>query len=615
MVKRPAIWFEITVSFDRFWSFVRRLFGRGPVCLCLVLSLTQSALAADIWCGHDDDESGAYGTACVGNDKDHDGYTTDGSAGHASDTDIDCDDTNWKIGTGAWVDAGGGTVKRCKSDGTYTVAKAVSALAASDIASTCATLKFIDDAGSTSSGCGAHGTPCDPRCLVDSGRACYVAPSTTNDCFWWLPGTYANNATATAGGKASLFYINNKDGSAAHPIINVADPTGTVLLDSPGTSSANESRTLQLDDSDYWKFYGFNVGNGYAGVGVYFNGGSNNGFYFGKIYSVTGCSSPCGNNVSGWTSNGGNNNVLRATLIQDTDADSMPDNNYARLVTAVVLFAGSGNQILFNSMTNTGSEHTIAIKNKHGQSSATLTVIGNHINKYTERGVVWNEGGATIERNYVAFTDPDTNDNACFDQNDTGGTPFWDSNSNVRRNTCVNGAMLRAFGAGPDTSGSFGNPLLTFKYNLARDTASSYAYDDVHHVNVRICRGCTDSQYNNIAGKMTLGSNCYYNTNAQALKFSFAGGSEGATGADYSGFAAWTGAGFDSGSFSESFTIGSDGSVGGSSNCAAFGAFGDASGSTTTTTVATTTTSNSTTSTTSVAPTANNAGAIAARLQ
>lgn len=602
-------WVGFTVSFDRAWTFLRHLLGLHTVALCLLIGASP-ALAADIFCGHDDDENASY-TACTGNDKDHDGYTTDGSAGHNGDTDIDCDDTNWRIGTDAWVDAGGGQVKRCKSDGTYTTSTTVSALVASDIASTCASLKFIDDAGSTSAGCGAHGTPCDPRCLVDSGRACYVAPSTSNDCFWWLPGTYSNNATANDGVAASLFFVNNVDGTSGHPFINVADPTGTVLLDSPGTNAGNISRPLQFNDSDYWRFYGFNVGNGFAGVGVYFNGGSNNGFYFGKVYSVSGTAA---NNVTGINFNGGSNNIVRASLFKDNyDTTALTNENN----TGIVLFSGTGNKVLFSSFTNTSAAPATAIKNKHGQSSATFTAVGNHISNFKYRGIGWNQGGATIERNYVAFADPDVNQAFCFDQHDFGGTPFWDSNNFVRRNICINGGLSTNWRPGAtDTTGSLGNPALEIKYNLARDAATAYSFENsANHSMVEICYRCSDAQKTALDGKWSSTSNCFYNTGAVAIKYSYAGDSTGASGAEYANFAAWVAAGFDSGSFSESFAVGSDGAVTGSTNCASFGAFGDAGATTTTSTSTTTATTTSTTSTTSISASATNVGGLAPRYQ
>lgn len=598
-------WVGFTVSFDRAWTFIRHLLGLHTLALCLLLGASP-ALAADIFCGHDDDENASY-TACTGNDKDHDGYTTDGTGSHAelvAITDIDCDDTNWKISTNAWVDAGGGTVKRCKSDGTYTTATAVSALVASDIASTCATLKFLDDAGATTAGCGAYGAPCDPRCLVDSGRACYVAPSVTNDCFWWLPGTYTASATATVGGSAAQFYINNKDGSAIHPIINVADPTALVLLDSQGTSNATQQRLIYLDDSDYWKFYGFTLGSGWAGYGVYFNGGSSNEFAFGKVYDVDGGGSGH-DNVSAIAVNGGSNNWVHQNLFKDNYERADP--TYQNSVAGVTLFSGANNRVDFNSILSSSTLTAFGLKYKHGQASAPTEIIGNHIKDFTLVGIGWDTGGAIIKRNYVKAT-TSNNQAYCFKQDDHGGTPFYDSESKVWRNDCVNMSTLESFPR--NSSGSLGNPYLSFKYNVSVDNSSAYSTSDspvyrfAYYADNTLCSSMT--------GKFSVSSNGWYNSEAVAFKGGFAAGSTCATGANYASWAAWTGAGYDSGSYNETMTINSDGSVTGS-NTSSFGVFGDSGATTTTSTSTTSTTTTSTTSTTSISAAANNVGGLAAR--
>lgn len=556
--------------------------------LCVLYGLPDSAVAADIWCGHDDDENGSY-TACTGNDKDHDGYTTDGAGSHAelvAITDIDCDDTLWQQSTNAWKDAGSGQVQRCKSDGTYTTAKDVSALTASDISSTCSSLKFLSATGATTAGCGAYGSPCDPRCLVDSGRACYVAPAAgSNDCFWWLPGTYTSVATAAPGGEAQMFYISNIDGTSAHPIINVADPTGTVLLDSPGTSSGTITKILRLDDSDYWKFYGFKAGNGFAGTAVWFNGGSDNEFAFGKVYSVNGVG---GNNASGISLGGGSRNWIHQNLLIDNFDQAAPTNEDNA---QIVAFPGTDVRISFNSIKNTSTKSFSCIKNKRSQANAPIEIIGNYCLDFWHVGIGWAGGGALIKRNYIKNT---TGDNYlwCFDQHNWGGTPYYDSESKVWRNICVNGAMINSKPF--ESPAALGNPYLTLKYNILVDSSTTTAYDNgTNHPTYTFAYYTDQAGLDLMAGKFSTTSNGLYLSGGAGFKGAYGGGS--GFGTAYSSFASWQAAGFDSGSFNEAITINSDGTIT-SSNSSTFGVFGD-SGVTTTTASTTTTTAGSSTTT------------------
>ena len=558
----------------------------------------HNVLAADIFCGHDDDESGAYDTACytAAKDKDHDGFTTDGTAGHSGSTDIDCDDTNWKIGTDAWVDAGSGNVKRCKADGTYTTPVAVASLVASDISSTSTTLKFISSSGVSTGGCGAFGNPCDYRCLVDSGRACYVAPSTTNDAFWFLSGTYSAVATTTVSGEAEMMYLNGTDGSAAHPVRLIADPRAPVIFDTTGTSGSLV-RLWRFDDVDYLYTYGFDIGHGYGQTGVTYNTGSNNKFLYGRIQDVDGNSS---NNVSGITLNGGNNNEIRATLFKDIyDRAAATNENNA----PVVIFSGTGNKTDFNSFINSSTKTYIALKHKHGQASSTGEFIGNYISNFITAGIGWNTTG-TVTHNYVKHTNADETF-VCFDQHDWGGTPYYDGKSIVAYNECVNGGFILS---NPfDSVGAVASTYLEAYGNAVIDAATAYSFEDgVHHAVTRVGFYGDDTQCNDIstggpAGgpKFNFHDNILYNSNSVALKFTrFGSTSPGgpSCGADYSSLSGWKSVGsrYDSGTAENNPACNADGSC----SISTVGIFGDLSGTTTTTSVTTTTSSTTTTAST-----------------
>lgn len=572
----------------------RNTFVTLAYALLLGLS-THSALAADITCGHDDDESGAYGTACytTAKDKDHDGYTTDGSAGQNGSTDVDCDDTNWKIGTDAWVDAGGGTVKRCKSDGTYTTAVAVSALVASDISSTSTTLVFLQDGGSTSGGCGAYAAPCDHRCLVDSGRACYVAPSTTNDAFWFLPGTYNDVATAAPDSQAVMFYLNNKDGSALDPIRFIADPRAAVIFDTPGTSGS-PVRAWRFDDSDYIYAYGFDLGHGYSTTGVTYNSGSNNKFLYGRIEDVDGNAGT--DNLSGITFNGGSNNEVRATLFKNNYGRAAPTNENS--VTGVVVFSGTGNTVLFSSVVNTSQEAYGLIKFKHGAALSPGYAIGNHLSNFYRVGIAFDTGGFVGKNNYIKGKASNSYA-VCFDQHNWGGTPYYDQESVISYNTCIDGALM--YSKPEDSASALASPYyLTVEYNAAIDSATQYNYEDSgspFHEPYSFAHYADATMYAAMLGKFRVRNNCIYNSSTGGFKGTFAGNLDASR--KYGTWAAWTAAGYDAGSSNSTCNCGTDGYCTGASTTGMFGDGGGGGTTTTTTTTVTTTTSSTSTSSTS----------------
>lgn len=570
----------------------------------LLLSIgALPALAADIACGHDDDESGAYDTACrtSAKDKDHDGFTTDGSLGQNSSTDVDCDDTNWKIGTDAWVDAGGGTVKRCKSDGTYTTAVAVSALVASDISSTSTTLKFISASGVSTAGCGAYANPCDYRCLVDSGRACYVAPSTTNDAFWFLPGTYTAVATAAPGSEAQMLYLDNKDGSAAHPIRLIADPSGAVVFDTPGTSGS-PNRVWRFDDSDYIYTYGFDIGHGYGYTGITYNGGSNNKFLYGRIEDVDGNAGP--SNVSGITYNGGDNNEVRATLFKNNYGRAAPTNENS--VSGLTVFSGTGNKILFSSIVNTSTAAFGMIKFKHGAATSPGYAIGNHISNFYRVGVAFDTGGFIGKNNYIKGKASD-NYAVCFDQHNWGGTPFYDQESVISYNTCIDAGLM--YSKPEDSSSGLASPYyLTVEYNALIDSATQYNYEDSgspFHEPYSFAHYADATMYAAMLGKFRVLNNCIYNSSTAGFKGTFAGNLDSSR--KYGTWAAWTAAGFDAGSSNSNCNCGADGYCSGATIAGMFGD-GGGGGTTSTTTTTTTTVVSSSTTTTSVSATSNMGG-------
>lgn len=561
-----------------------------------VLLFPSFSSAADITCGHDDDENGSN-TACVAGslDADHDGFTSDGSQGQAGDEDTDPDDTNFRVGVGAVVDAGGGLVKVGKADGTFTTSKAESALTAADIDPRAqGSIRFYAVSASTSAGCGAYASPCDYRCAFNNALSCYVAPNTTNNVNYMLSGTYSSTWSSAP---AKMMYADGIAGTSDHPIFWIASPlSGGVTIDSPGTNQSTVTVPIQLTNAaDYWIFRGFNVGNGYAGVGVYFNGNDSSEFSYGKIYSVNGCAGSCGNNISGVTINGGNNNVIRANIIKDTfdTAANTNENN-----TGTVIFSGTGNKILFNSYFNTSTTSEVGVKNKHGQAAAVLDVIGNHIKNYRRAGIGWNTGGATIKHNYIEAAAADTGQFFCFSQFDWGGTPYWDSVSVVQYNTCVNGGFYLSVPTG--SAGSIANPYIEFENNALIDAATAYAYEDgAHHAVYQLCFYCSDVALAAMSSKFVINNNCAVNTGAVAMKMSVGGDSSlgGPAGTNYSSWADWVLAGYDASSSNVNPTCGSNGACT-HVDCTETGMFGNlGAGPTTTTTSTTSVTTTTTTST------------------
>lgn len=578
------------------WNIHRNLFFAASLAAYVFL-LPQLALS-DLNCGHDDDENGSI-TSCAAAslDLDHDGITSNGSAGQAGDTTVDSNNSKFQEGPGAIVDAGGGLVKISKADGTYTTAKAESALTAADIDPRAqGTIRFYSTLASTSVGCGAYSSPCDYRCAFNSGLSCYVAPNTTNNVNYLLSGIYN---TTWSSAPARMMYVDGIAGTSDHPIFWVGSPLSSgVTIKSPGTTSASATVPIQLDNAaDNWIFRNLKVGDGYATTGVYFNGNDSSEFMYGKIFSVNGCAGGCGNNVSGVTINGGNNNIIRQNIIKDTfdTAANTNENN-----TGIVIFSGTGNKILFNSLFNTSTTSEVSIKNKHGQASAVIIIIGNHIYNYRRAAIGWNTGGATIKRNFIKFPSGNA-PGFCFDQHDWSGTPFFDSVSVVQYNECVNGgAYINFQPGGTASSGAIGNPYVRFLNNAIVDNATTYAYEDgSHHAMYQICFRCTDSELSNINGKDVIDENCDWNTASTDIKTTVGGDTgPGAGGANYATYPAWLGIGKNPNGFNSDPQCQADGACIGE-DCAEIGVgvFGDLVGVGSSTTTSSTTTTTSTTTT------------------
>ncbi len=529
------------------------LLAHAVLALCLAVSLVgipADAVAADIGCGRDTDRSSAVDQACPEPDKDGDGYRSSAGTHFATGfTDVDCDDTNSAIIPGTIDTAGcsAGSFRRCKIDGTYTACAALSSAVATDFSNTTGPLAlfYVDPTKTADTGTGSYASPLSPRSLSDAARSTYHAPAAGDVIVFQGTGNYAS--TWSDAGTLRMFYLNNKDGTAANPIRFVFLSGAHVVGQGVATT---EVQPFQCLDSDYVTVQGEGAGtsinSGYSNSGLYFLNCDNAEIFGMTTRDIDGESD---NNVGGFKFDSSDTPFIHNNVSYD---------NYERAnatsFNAANIYVTKANafRIIANT-TNDAVDAGVGIKNKHifAGTNTGSEITFNYVSNAYNEGIKYLDEKVTVKRNLLHTTLKSNSGGGAIRFVADGGGDF--NNSLIQDNTIINSGFMEMK---DDDSGVIGNPIFTASGNVVIDNrASAYTGTDYIDGFIRICHYCDQTTYNSNVGKFSYANNCYYNTNAVALAMGISAGSIPTWGVQYTSFALWQAAGYDSGSYSEDPTL------------------------------------------------------------
>lgn len=517
-------------------------------------------------CGDGVDNDGSGGDLpCAAPDTDRDGYYSDGTGPL---TGTDCDNSNRWIYPGITTGNGcsSGQVHTCQSDGTYTPCIALSAF-------TCHTCSgstyWFDDAETDCSGAGSYADPENWLCVSNTGMSGYHSP-VAGDCYLMRLGEYAT--TWSSGTKQ--FDIYQKNGTEACPIKSMGAPGETwweagkgagVRITGKGSfSPLNEVFPIYVSESSHWETSGIevsNFGTGFGNAGIHYagNGSTNEGgrIYNNYVHDIDGeednnnSGIKCRSDLTGLEID--HNEVVDVFEREETTGDSAAggagwnsqNNSHIRGMDCDEIYIHDN--VIYNTSTQAG----YGISLKHGIVGAVgATISGNIVqNTYYDGISVDAVSNSVIENNLIH-----TSANFGISQRDLGTSQGGFSNMTFRNNTVINAACFESFSS--QTYDDFGDPTVTFEDNVCIDNrATSYPSDGTDGF-VRINYYGSNADFNDFVG--VFQNNCYYNSASTTLFFTYYGNTgSGASGADYSGLAAWQAGGFDSGSYNENPTLNS----------------------------------------------------------
>lgn len=515
---------------------------RIPIFLALFLCFQSDiSFAADIHCGRDTDLNGTVDNYCMGTcDEDFDGHFSLGSPCFGDD----CDDHNFWIYPGKWVDAGSGNVKKCGVGGVYGSTVALSAL-------TCSTgsgAKFyVAVGGSTAAGCGAIGTPCDYRCFSNSnGLACSHTP-TVGDCIVQRGGTYT--ASYPDGIKTRQMYFQGR--------------TGFTWISAPGesvqiTGAGSGATPIEFESSNNFAFGGSDrpilvLGN-FAGSAIFHDSSFGDTMENFVTFNTDGAS---GDNVTGFKSNGSASDNWHATHFFSYGnyrrADPRNENN-----TEVVVFRGTGWSVEYATIWSTPGGGSRGLKLKHNDPSVSWTMRGLVIKDAYNAGLELMGGGGQIDTNFFLSN----SQNGGYGVELTGGSGVTDFSSDTvfEHNLVYDSAAILVYDRDSDENTSvFGNFLARNNVFIdTRPTAYPVGGSDGF---IGICRSefaasskCSDALYNNIilGGKVIFTNNCHWTVPEVPPYYDvFGDNNTTVKGNRYTSFSQWVNAGWDTGSFNE----------------------------------------------------------------
>ena len=455
---------------------------------------TATYLSAEI-CGDgiDNDNSGAAGwgysvtamasgdTACTGLvDNDRDGYAAS----------VDCDDANRNIFPSDYTywttGCSGGEVKKCQASGTYTACAAWS----------CPGLNcyYFDPVGGSNANSGSLASPWKDLDRISTGCTGNCRTPTAGDVFVLRSGTFVQTGQQAT--------VTNKDGTLANPIVMMAYPGESPVIDSSGTT---EAYITEFVGSDYWRFEGITFKDNY-GDAIQIDDCDN------WIVRRNLCQSHRGgtadNRACFKSSSGSSNNEFSNNIIFDS--------------AGWFFFTGTGNRIHHNVVFgNDSSWSRSGAAYKHASGSTTFEFDHNIVFNIFDGAVfgqpgVWTANPADIHDNLFHTV----RDGAVEIQGDPGGPAFLDD-IEVYNNTIVNpqDGAFRLSNLSDAAIDSRTGPL-NFHNNLIVDTAANYTGDSAL-VRVSYYDSNADYTYWNSSSRLVFNDNCYYNASVSGLTGAF----------------------------------------------------------------------------------------------
>lgn len=564
----------------------------GALIVCLLYA--APAFAADVFCGVDTDFSSTYPAAVSSNpcpepDKDHDGWPSDSTKVSAIfGSGVDCDDANSWIIPGFETNSGcsAGQYRTCQSSGSYTSCAANSGFSCS---SGSGATYFISAGAADCSGNADYTHPRNWFCFSDTSLTGYHAP-VAGDCLVFKAGSYSG--TWSDGGTTRQFYLQNKDGTSANPIIVRAEPgaipgfTGAVIINGAGTSPT-QVLPFNIEDSNYVKVLGFEIdGTGdYSQVGIFFSGSSGTGdeAYLNYVHNIDGEND---NNVAciecvGTIGCSVHNNIVKDCY--EVGGATQQNNMQIRVMDDVGAVAFNYNVVIPTTAVGGG------IDCKHAEDTGTFTARGNFVKNVVQYGIATESKDSTVKNNWITDCD-----GMGMQYKAIGDANAWFKGSDFSYNTIQKCALMNMpmpftdmVGSAPDfiryhnscggsdcntTTGAnccypnaVGNTasattlIATIDHNIVEDDNASYDGDEGDGM-FRICEyNCTLGERAAMnTSRITLTNNVYFSSGTTDLRFGYFGQAGG--GADYGTFEDWQAAGFDVGSVrASSSTLDADG--------------------------------------------------------
>lgn len=491
--------------------------------------LPALALAADKHCGRDYDRNGSVDAWCPSPDQDWDGYFPDGGGFYTGE---DCDDQDWQIFPGVITTKGctGGQTRKCNADGTFTSCT-------SDVvceATGSGVCRYVNPGtGNDSTGDGSFGSPWQsfkcfgwwssgaPACntILPAGSVVYVVGSTD------VTSSLAYDPDGAGGATDTLLYLNSaRSGTETNPITLKAYPTYTGKIN-PGFASPNKRFMFTTEATDFWRWEGFEITNGYGNA--FFVAGGSDGHEFSRIYCHDIDGVRTDNHSCLYLNNGGSYFAHHSQIIDiaDYDETSLYDN-----VSAIVIFndnTGGNHRVEYNILGYTnapsyaGNKKGTGGKFKHGANVGTFT--RNYIrgNLFVNTRMGWETGTASTTYSGNVFLD--SNRGIKIDSQ----TPTYNRDQLVELNTFVN---TPPFEIVPEYTNAPSS--ITFRKNVAVDPSASFGIDQGV---IRVDPYGTSDNNTLMTSVVSINENCYYCPNA-SCEFNWF--SNGGGGAEYT-FANW----------------------------------------------------------------------------
>ena len=482
-------------------------------------------------------------------DNDQDGYVADD----------DCDDTNRYIFPSDYTyhttGCGGGQVRKCQADGTYTACAAWACPG-----SNC---YYIDPVSGNDANAGTIGSPWASFGPMDNNCVSNCHAPTAGDVFVLRSGTYIK--------AAQQLYVNSKSGSSGSKIVMMAYPAETPVIDSSGTS---EAYIFEFVNSDYWVIEGLTFRDNY-GDAIQMDDAQN--WIVRRNYFDT--------------NRGGTGNNRSSIKLSSSSGSADISNNLFDDSTGIFLFTGVNNRIHHNVFFQDSSAYSRSFVNfKHGAANTNLEVDNNIIfnifaGAVFEQPAIWTATSAHIHDNLLHTIA----DAGITVQGDLGGPAFL-VDIEINNNTIINsGKSIHAANIDDAAIDDNAGPI-NIHDNLVIDDAAAYTGNasgmvviDPDGINTAFTHWVT-------GGLIQITDNCYYNASLPALTGAFelfsGGESSGAT-YNFSGWQAT--AGYDGSGANEDPLLNNN-HVATSTNCDTAGRQLTPDGTTTTTTTTTTST-------------------------